>query len=100
MPKKQKFVTNSDFKDRQRFEVVKRNERPEVVGLKLDDNRQYKFGQGNAFYVDDPSIAHDIHDEFGQGGSNDVLVVPIEKKAERGHKRVFQGIAMPWHKEK
>lgn len=98
MPKKQKFVTNSDFKGRQRFEVIKRNKRSEVKGVKLDDNHQFEFGQGNAFYVDDPAIAHDLHDSVGQGGSNDVLVVPIEKSA-RGRKRTWVRPPLPWDKE-
>jgi len=96
--KKQKFITNSDHKSRQEFEILKRTPRPEVVGIK-HEGRDYKFGQGNMFKTDDVGLAHAIHDEFGQGGDGDVLVVPVEKPAERGHTRTFQGLKLPWHTE-
>ena len=99
MARKQKFVTNSDIKDRQRFEILKNNQRADVVGVKLEDGKEFQFGQGNAFYVDDPGMARALHDEFGQGGSQDITVVPIEKGA-KGRVRTWVVPAMPWHKDK
>jgi hypothetical protein len=91
-------MTNADIPTRQEYEVVKRTPRQDVVGIKID-GREFKFGQGNMFKTDDPGLARAIHDSQGQGGDGDVLVVPVEKPAERGHKRTFVVPALPWHKE-
>ena len=96
--KKQKFITNSNIKTRQEFEIVKRTPRSEVVGLE-HEGRKYRFGQGNMFKTDDPGLAHAIHDQHGQGGNGDVLVVPVEKPSTPDHARTFQGIKLPWHDE-
>lgn len=94
---KQTFTTNSDIAERRRFEVIKRNKRSEVVGVSTSDgSRKFNFGQGHTFYVEDEGVAHDLHDTLGQGGSNDVLVVPIEKGA-KGRTRTFTVPALPWH---
>jgi len=100
MARKQKFVTNSDIPERRRFEVLKNNTSSEVIGVKLaDGKREFKFGQGNAFYVEDEGAAHALHDELGQGGSQDITVIPIEKSA-KGRVRTWVVPALPWHKEK
>lgn len=96
--KKQTWITNSDRPERQEFEIVKRSRRRGVVGFK-HEGRDYRFGQGNMLKVQDTGLAHAIHDELGQGGSGDVLVVPVEKPATGGHSRTFTGIKLPWHDE-
>ena len=98
MPGNLKFTTNSYIPDRQEFEVVKRTKRSDVIGIK-HEGKSYRFGQGNMFKVDDPGLARAIHDEHGQGGDGDVLVVPVERKIERGHTRTFVVPSLPWHKE-
>lgn len=96
--KKQKWITNSDHPERQEFEILKRSKRAEVVGF-THEGRDYRFGQGNMVKIDDPGLAHAIHDELGQGGDGDVLVVPVEKPADHNHTRTFTGIKLPWHDE-
>jgi hypothetical protein len=97
--KKQSWITNSDIKDRQRFQVVKRTPRADVKGIKVN-GKAYKFGQGNMFTVDDPGLAREIHDNHGQGGDGDVLVVPTERKPQPGRRRTWTVPALPWHKDK
>lgn len=96
--KKQSWITNSEIKDRQRFKVLKRTQRSDVVGIKLD-GKNYKFGQGNMFEVSDPGLAHAIHDNQGQGGDGDVLVVPTTTTPEPGRTRTWTVPRLPWHKE-
>ena len=96
--KQQTWITNSDRVERQQFKVIKRTPNSRVKGIKVDD-REFRFGQGNMFVVDDPGLAHEIHDNHGQGGDGDVMVVPVEKKAQPGHVRTLTGLAMPWHNE-
>lgn len=92
------FMTNSDVKSRQQWEVIKRTRRTDVTGVKLGD-RKFKFGQGDMFVVDDPAIAKDLHQTVGQEGSDDVIVVPVEKSAG-GRRRTWTVPALPWHEEK
>ena len=93
-------MTNSDIPERRRWEVVKRTTNPDIIGVKTSDGKHsFRFQRGRVFYVEDEGIARDIHDTHGQGGSNIVTVIPIEKKA-RGRRRTWVVPALPWKKEK
>jgi hypothetical protein len=95
-----KFETNSHVKSRQRFEVLQRTPRTDVTGIKIGD-KEMKFGKkSRAFFTDDAGLAHAIHDTQGQGGTGDVLVIPVEKPQHPNHSRTWHVPALPWHKEK
>lgn len=94
--KRKTWITNSPIKERQTFRVIKRIPDTRVKGIKID-GKEFRFGQGNSFTVDDPGLAHAIHDNQGQGGDGDVLVVPTEKRIKPGTVRTWLGVKLPWH---
>lgn len=96
--KKQTWITNNNIKDRQRFIVSKRTQRSDVIGVKVGD-REYKFGQGNVFETNDAGLAKEIHDNQGQGGDGDVVVIPTQVPPEKGQSRTWTGVSLPWHDE-
>jgi hypothetical protein len=97
--KKQEFVTNSSVKSRQQFEVIQRNPRMDMKGVKVDGHK-VEFGEkSRAALIDDPGLARAIHDSSGQGGTGDCLVVPVEKPSDPNHRRTFTVPELPWHKE-
>ena len=92
------FVTNNNLRDRQRFKVLKNTRKSDVIGIKVGD-RQFKFGQGNAFEIKDAGLAREIHDMQGQGGTGDVIVVPTQEPPTPGVRRTWTVPRLPWHKE-
>ena len=96
--KRQKFITNADIPARQEYEIIKRTKKSDVVGI-VHDGVKHRFGQGNMFKINDTGLAHAIHDEHGQGGDGDVMVVPVQSKPDINHTRTFTGLALPWHDE-
>jgi hypothetical protein len=86
------------LKERQVFKVVKRTQRSDVIGVKVDD-REMRFGQGNMFEITDAGLAKEIHDTQGQGGDGDVIVIPSQIPPTPGVRRTWTGIALPWHDE-
>jgi|GEM_PF-6221548 hypothetical protein len=93
------FLTNSNIKSRQRFEIVNNSKNADVIGIKTPDGREVRYSsQGNAF-VDDPGLAREIHATTGQGGTNDCVVIPIEKSQDKIHRRTFTVPRLPWHDE-
>ena len=98
MPKT--FETNSFIKDRQVFEIIQRSPDPNIRGVKIGGH-EVPFGKkSRAARITDAGLAHAIHDSSGQGGTRDVLVIPVESRPEKGHPRSFLMPSMPWHKEK
>lgn len=93
------FVTNSDLKSRQRFEIVNASKNTNVIGVKTPDGREVKYQNGKAI-VDDIGLAREIHATTGQGGSNDCVVVPVEAAQDKIHRRTFIVPDLPWKKEK
>lgn len=97
MPKK--FDTNSLIKDRQQFEIVQRTKRTDVTGVKIEGWEVPFNNKSRSAIIDDPGLAHAIHDSSGQGGTGDVLVIPVEKPLTKGHTRTFVRPPLPWDKE-
>lgn len=94
-----KFETNASIKDRQKFQIIRRSKK-DIIGVKTEDGREVKFGQrSRAAEIKDAGLAKEIHDSVGQGGTGDVLVIPMEERAEKGHKRTFTVPKLPWHKD-
>ena len=92
-----KFETNSDHTERQKFQIIQRSKKP-IVGVKTEDGREIPFGKrSRAAEITDAGLAHEIHDSVGQGGTGDVLVVPMEKQPDPIHTRTFLGVRLPWH---
>ena len=82
-----KFETNSTVPERRYWQVMKRSKK-RFNGVKVD-GKGYKFNKQDFFETDDPGVAHAIHDSSGQGGTGDVLVIPLEKRADPVHTRTF-----------
>ncbi len=59
--------------------VVKATTR-DIDGVELDANHQYKFQQGNSFYVKDAGAAREIEQEYGVKGRDQVVVAPINMR--------------------
>jgi hypothetical protein len=94
-----KFTTNSDHKSRQQFEVLDLTGRSEVEGIQVG-GRKIKYGdKSRAAVIDDAGLAKDIQQRYGQAGTRDCLVVPVEKPRDELHERTFQGVRLPWHNE-
>ena len=87
------FATNSIIPDRRRYQVLRTNTNRDVTGIKLGKNgKQFKFNKkSHDFYVTDTALAKEITDTHGQNGSQDVVVIPLEKNIEAGHPRTFGG---------
>jgi hypothetical protein len=58
--------------------VVKATTR-DIDGVHLD-GRDYKFQQGNSFYVKDDGAAREIEQEYGMKGRDQVVVAPINMR--------------------
>lgn len=93
------FVTNSDVRERQRFEIINNTTNADVIGVKTRDGREVKYNQQGKAVIDDPGLAREIHYSSGQGGSHDCVVVPVEAPQSKTHRRTFTVPALPWHKE-
>jgi len=92
-----KFETNSAIKDRQKFQIIRRSKK-DIIGVKTEDGKEVHFGKrSRAAEITDAGLAHEIHDSVGQGGTGDVLVIPMETQADPIHTRTFLGVKLPWH---
>lgn len=79
---------------KRRFEVV--NNRTDIDGINVD-GKQMDFGRSGAFTLDDPAVARDIQQSYGQDGPRDVIVVDTDDvKKEPGHTYQFQFKGLPW----
>lgn len=100
MKRQEHFETNSNVKARQQFEILRRTPDKSIIGVKMG-GKTVKFGKkSGAALIDDAGLAKEIFHTQGQGGTGDVLVVPVEKPKSRDHQRTWLMPAMPWHKEK
>ena len=89
MKKQTHFATNSNIKDRQQFEVLRRTPDKSIMGVKMDGHN-VRFGdKSGAALIDDHGLAKEIFHTQGQGGTGDVLVVPVEKPNDPNHQRTF-----------
>lgn len=92
------FATNSLVPERRKYQVIQTTPRRDVTGIKLGD-KKFKFNKNSRdFYTTDTALAREICDTQGQNGTNDVLVIPVEKNIEPGHIRTFTVPELPWHK--
>jgi hypothetical protein len=78
--------------------VFKATQKP-IDGVKLGD-RDYKFYNGNFFYMNDEGAAHEVEKEYGvrNGHAGDVVVVEKEFK-EPGHTYKFWQPQVPWKRK-
>jgi len=87
------FATNGLTPERRKYQVVQTSTNRDVVGIKLGKNgKQFKFNKkSHDFYINDSVLAKEITDTHGQNGSQDVVVIPVEKNAEPDHVRTVGG---------
>jgi hypothetical protein len=78
--------------------VVKATTKPNDT-IRLD-GREYKFKNGNSFYLNDAGAAKEMDKEFGsgKGGTGDVVVIEKEFR-EPGHNYRFVVPELPWKKK-
>lgn len=61
------------------------------------DKRELKMGSANAFKVKDGGLAREIEARHGREGDHSMVVIPIEKRVERGSPRTFR-VRLPYEK--
>lgn len=84
-----KIESNASIPERQEFEVIQASRNaPDEISI---GGQTMKFGSSGGFKVSDIGKAQAINDLYGhgKGGTRQVVVVPVEKPPERGHRRTF-----------
>ena len=85
------FATNSMVPERRKYQVLKTVQDNGVIGIKAG-GKDFKFNKNsNDFYTDDTVLAKEICDTQGQNGTNDCIVIPIEKWDHNEASRRTQG---------
>lgn len=93
---------------KKQYEIIKASKRAgDIKGLIVGDaNRRMRFNKEGRMVVHDKTVAHDIEEKYGKGGSGDVVVVEVDDMdptapLHRGHRsqRVFVVGELPWKKK-
>jgi hypothetical protein len=80
------------------FEVIKRTTK-NIRGVR-SSKRELNFGKQGAFHLYDAGEAREIDSVYGRGGSEDVLVIPVDRPYEGTGKRYHTVPELPWKRGK
>ena len=79
--------TNASIPERQEFEVLQGTKN--APGGYIVDGKKLKFGRSGAFKLTDYGLAKELEARHGREGDHSLVIVPVEKRIEKGHPRTF-----------
>ncbi len=90
---------------KKQYEIHKASKRAKDIKGVIAGGKRMKFGKSGAFITDDPVIAKEIDEKYGEGGQGDAVVVEVDdldksQEIHRGKRsrRVWSVGKMPWKK--
>jgi hypothetical protein len=88
---------------KKQYEIHKASKRAKDIKGVIAGGKRMEFGKSGAFITDDPVIAREIEEKYGEGGQGDAVVIEVDdldksqpNRRGRSSRQVWTVGKMPW----
>ena len=92
---------------KKQYEIHKGSKRSKDIKGVIAGGKKMAFGSSGAFTTDDPVIAQEIDEKYGEGGQGDAVVVEVDDMDRsrpihegKRSRRIWSMPELPWKKKK